>query len=190
MFHHLRDLIGVSCCSTCPNNSYALSASAIASAGANASASASAVGNDSATQCQCQCQSASASASVNAIARAGANCAFSSISASPSPVRKLSAGIHHLAEMARHPAHKYCKNIRWKYDFRVFGDNCSQPDQTGKHFSEPISRHQSIEKTSTINQSCMKIVAETTSCVVLSNPTDKPEMVEVIFSKSESKSQQ
>ena len=73
MFHHLRDLIGVSCCSTCPNNSYALSASATASAGANASASASAVGNDSATQCQCQCQSASASASVNAIARAGAN---------------------------------------------------------------------------------------------------------------------
>ena len=46
MFHHLRDLIGVSCCSTCPNNSYALSASATASAGANASASASAVGND------------------------------------------------------------------------------------------------------------------------------------------------
>ena len=71
-----------------------------------------AVGNDGATQCQCQCQSASASASVNIIAHAGANCAYSSISASPSLVQKFSAGIHHLAEMARHPAHKYDKNIR------------------------------------------------------------------------------
>ena len=106
----LRDLIGVSCCSTCPNNSYALSASATASAGANASASARAVGNEGATQCQCQCQSASAS--VNIIAHANSNCAYSSISASPSLVQKFSAGIHHLAEMARHPAHEYYKNIR------------------------------------------------------------------------------
>ena len=49
-------------------------------------------------------------------------------------------------KMARHPAHKYCKNIRWKSNFRVFGDNCSQPDQTGKRFSEPTSRPRSIEK--------------------------------------------
>ena len=33
------------------------------------------------------------------------------------------------------------------HDFRVFGDNSSQPDQTAKHFSEPISKLLTAAKT-------------------------------------------
>ena len=37
--------------------------------------------------------------------------------------------------------------MRLVHDFRVFGDNSSQPDQTAKHFSEPISKLLTAAKT-------------------------------------------